>query len=56
MKFNEFNKLSVNKQQELYNDFICDWQNEYGPRPEEYVPDTNSIDFEYWLLNELTQC
>lgn len=51
MNFNEFNKLSSDEQQELYNDFVCDWQDEYGTRPEEYVPNMDSIDFEDWLLS-----
>ena len=51
MNFNEFNKLSKIEQWELYDNFACDWQDEYGPRPEEYVPDIDSMDFEDWLLS-----
>lgn len=35
--------------EELYEIFVRDWQDEYGPRPEDYVPDITSEDFRIWL-------
>ena len=55
MNFNEFTsyqKLNNGSCMTiLYDDFVCDWQDEYGLRPEDYVPDMNSMDFEDWLLS-----
>ena len=39
--------------EDLYENFVEEWQNEYGPRPEECVPDTTSDDFKEWLKHNL---
>lgn len=41
------------KKEELYEYFVRDWQDEYGPLPEEYVPDIASDDFKEWLKSNL---
>ena len=38
--------------EELYEFFKKDWQDEYGPRPEECVPGMDSEEFKLWLDNE----
>jgi hypothetical protein len=35
--------------EELYEQFKIEWQDEYGPLPDNYVPDMNSDDFKSWL-------
>lgn len=49
MNITEFNKLTFDEKNELYNQFVSDWQDEYGPRPYDYVPDSDSDDFIEWL-------
>ena len=34
---------------EKYELFVEDWQDEYGPRPSECVPEIDSSDFKLWL-------
>ena len=33
----------------MYEFFVRDWQDEYGPRPIEYVPGEDSEDYKAWL-------
>lgn len=33
----------------MYEFFVRDWQDEYGPRPIEYVPGEDSKDYKAWL-------
>ena len=39
-------------EEEKYEFFVEAWQDEYGPRPSEYVPGIDSEDFKVWLGNE----
>ena len=41
-------------EKEMYEFFVEEWQNEYGPRPSEYVPDINSEEFRIWLDSNKT--
>jgi hypothetical protein len=49
MDLNTFNNLSFEEKNELYNQFVTDWQDEYGERPSDYVPNEDSYDFEEWI-------
>lgn len=40
---------NINELEELYYQFVEDWQDEYGPCPEDYVPGFDSNDFKIWL-------
>lgn len=49
MNINEFNNLPVEEQHDLYDQFVEEWQDEYGPRPYDFVPGSDSDDFIEWL-------
>ena len=36
-------------EKEKYELFVEDWQDEYGPRPSECIPEIDSNDFKLWL-------
>ena len=36
-----------------YENFVQDWQDEYGPLPIDYVPNMNSNDFKMWLQSNI---
>ena len=38
-----------------YENFVQDWQDEYGPRPDDYVPEMNSDDFKMWLQSNISK-
>lgn len=43
----------MRKDQEYYEQFVEDWQDEYGPKPKEFVPDADSSDFKAWREEQL---
>ena len=36
---------------EIYDVFVEEWQDKYGPRPVDYVPGIDSDDFKEWLIS-----
>lgn len=38
--------------EEMYEFFVEDWRDEYGPRLSDYVPGIDSDEFKLWLENE----
>ena len=39
------------RREDAYGSFVEEWQDEYGPRPSEYVPDEDSEDFKLWCIS-----
>lgn len=38
-----------------YENFVQDWQDEYGARPNDYVPGMDSDDFKMWLQSNISK-
>lgn len=38
-----------------YENFVQDWQDEYGPRPDDCVPTMDSDDFKMWLQSNISK-